>query len=81
MVLAARSADKLEELAGRLTAAGHEALAVSADVTADADRRRLIQKAVERFGGLDVLINNAGVGSFGHFAESSRSRFCGRSWR
>ena len=71
MVLAARSADKLRELADRLTAQGADALAVPADVTLDADRRRLIDTAVERFGGLDVLINNAGVGSFGHFAESS----------
>jgi len=71
VVLAARSADKLRELADRLIAQGAEALAVPADVTADADRRRLIDTAVERFGGLDVLINNAGVGSFGHFAESS----------
>jgi short-subunit dehydrogenase len=46
---------------------------VPADVTSDADRRRLIQATVERFGGLDVLINNAGVGSFGHFAESSEA--------
>jgi short-subunit dehydrogenase len=73
VVLAARSADKLRELADRLTAQGAEALAVPADVTADADRRRLIETAVERFGGLDVLINNAGVGSFGHFAESSEA--------
>src|SRR5262249_46347839 len=72
-VLAARSADKLHELAARLTAQGADALAVPADVTLDADRRRLIDAAVERFGGLDVLINNAGVGSFGHFAESSEA--------
>jgi short-subunit dehydrogenase len=73
VVLAARSGDKLQELAGRLTAQGAEALAVAADVTVEADRRRLIETAVERFGGLDVLINNAGVGSFGHFAESSEA--------
>ena len=73
LVLAARSADKLQELAGRLSAQGAEVLAVPADVTSDADRRRLIGTAVERFGGLDVLVNNAGVGSFGHFAESSEA--------
>ena len=33
----------------------------------------MFETAVERFGGLDVLINNAGVGSFGHFAESSEA--------
>jgi len=73
VVLAARSADKLQEIAQRLTAEGREAVAVPADVTVDADRRRVIETAVERFGGLDVLINNAGVGSFGHFAESTEA--------
>jgi NAD(P)-dependent dehydrogenase (short-subunit alcohol dehydrogenase family) len=56
-----------------VSAAGAEAVTVAADVTSDADRHRLIQTAVERFGGLDVLVNNAGVGSFGHFAESSEA--------
>src|SRR5262245_60296388 len=66
--LAARSADRLEALAREL---GPGAEAVVADVTVPADRQRLIDRAVERLGGLDVLINNAGVGSFGHFADSS----------
>ncbi len=73
VILAARSADKLHELAERLTAIGAEVVAVPADVTVDADRRRVIQTAVERFGGLDVLINNAGVGSFGHFIDSTEA--------
>ena len=71
LILAARSADKLEELARALTARGAEVLAVPTDVTVEEDRQRLIQAVVDRFGGLDVLINNAGVSSFGHFAESS----------
>jgi short-subunit dehydrogenase len=57
----------------RLRAGGAEALAVPADVACDADRRRLMATAVEHLGGLDILINNAGVGSFGHFAESSEA--------
>jgi short-subunit dehydrogenase len=73
LILTARSAEKLGQLAKTLAAGGAEALAVPADVTCDADRRRLIQTAVEQFGGLDILINNAGVGSFGHFAESSEA--------
>jgi short-subunit dehydrogenase len=73
LVLAARSADRLQAVADRLASQGAEVLAVPADVTSDADRRRVIQAAVDRFGGLDILINNAGVGSFGHFAESSEA--------
>ncbi len=71
LVLAARSADKLDALARELAAAGAEVLVVPADVTSDADRRRLLATAAERWDGLDALINNAGVGSFGHFAEGT----------
>src|SRR5262249_25349502 len=66
MAVAARSADKLDELPRTLAARGAEVLAVPADVTVEADRQRLLDAVVERFGGLDVLINNAGVGAFGH---------------
>jgi short-subunit dehydrogenase len=71
VALAARSADKLDELANHLTATGAKALAVPADITSDADRRHLLDAVVDHFGGLDVLVNNAGVASFGHFATSS----------
>jgi short-subunit dehydrogenase len=71
VALVARSADKLQELAGSLTALGAEALAVPADVTNEQDRQQILTTVQERFGGLDVLINNAGVGSWCHFAESS----------
>ncbi|MBI1918413.1 MAG: SDR family oxidoreductase [Planctomycetes bacterium] len=71
LALAARSRDKLEELASSLAAKGAEVLVVAADVTSDADRARLLASVVERFDGLDVLVNNAGVGSWGHFAGST----------
>ncbi|HZT80537.1 MAG TPA: SDR family NAD(P)-dependent oxidoreductase [Gemmataceae bacterium] len=71
VVLAARSADKLGELAADLTRRGLQAVAVPADVTRDADRRRLLGAAVAAFGGLDALVNNAGIASFGHFATST----------
>jgi short-subunit dehydrogenase len=71
LALVARSADKLQELAGTRSARGAEVLVVPGDVTSETDRRRVLSAVVERFGGLDVLINNAGVGSWGHFAECS----------
>jgi short-subunit dehydrogenase len=73
LVLAARGKERLEDLARSLASGGGEVLAVPADVTVPADRERLVQSAVEHFGGLDGLINNAGVGAFGHFVGSSEA--------
>jgi short-subunit dehydrogenase len=70
VVLTARSAETLDTLARQL---GDRAMAVPADVTSPDHRRRLLDTVVERLGGLDVLINNAGVGSFGHFAEGTEA--------
>src|SRR5690242_3460166 len=61
VVLAARRADRLEGLVERLEAMGGEALAVVTDVTSEADVDNLFAQAVERFGSVDVLINNAGI--------------------
>lgn len=56
VVLAARRLEKIEALATEL----EEALAVQCDVTDAADRERLVEKALERFDAVDVLVNNAG---------------------
>lgn len=68
VALAARNADALSALASELKGG---AIAVPTDVTKDADRRHLVDATVAAFGGLDLLVNNAGVGSWGHFADST----------
>lgn len=68
-----RSADKLEALARAMKDQGRDVAVVPADLAAEPDRTRLLRDVVERLGGLDVLVNNAGVGSFGHFADSSET--------
>ncbi len=73
LALAARSADKLNALTQELAARGAEVIAVPTDVASADDRRRLIDAVVQRFDGLDALINNAGVCSHGHFAESTEA--------
>lgn len=50
-----------EQAAQRLTDAGHAALGVDADVTSVSDTEQMVQKACDHFGGLDVLVNNAGI--------------------
>ena len=74
VLAAARSEALLAELAQRVRAAGGTLETVRADVTCPEDRRRLAEAAVQHFGGLDVLVNNAGVGATGHFADVSPDR-------
>jgi 3-oxoacyl-[acyl-carrier protein] reductase len=61
VVLVARSADALEEAASRCAAAGGEAEALVLDITVPDAGERMVAAASERFGGLDVLVNNAGT--------------------
>ncbi len=60
VVLGARGEEAGREAERELAAAGHQALFVPCDVTCEADMRGLIDGAVERFGRLDALVNNAG---------------------
>jgi NADP-dependent 3-hydroxy acid dehydrogenase YdfG len=61
VVLGARSEDKLKALADKITSDGGEAAYCATDVTVAEDCKRLIDTAVETFGGIDVLICNAGI--------------------
>jgi NAD(P)-dependent dehydrogenase (short-subunit alcohol dehydrogenase family) len=61
VVLAARRTERIEELARSITAAGGKALAVPCDVSREDDVDRMIAATQERFGSVDVLVNNAGV--------------------
>lgn len=67
VALAARRKDRLEELAAEL---GENALAVTTDVTDPDDCAALVARTVEQFGGLDALVNNAGLGFYGSIAEA-----------
>ena len=53
--------DEAERVARDIAAAGGKAFAVAADVTLNADVGRIAAEAEARFGGVDILINNAGI--------------------
>lgn len=61
VALVARRHERLQALAAEIAKAGGTALVVSADITDRTQAESAVQQAVERFGRLDVLVNNAGL--------------------
>jgi 2-keto-3-deoxy-L-fuconate dehydrogenase len=76
VLAAARSQALLGELAAEVKQAGGTIATVVADVTKPEDRRAMVAAAQEHFGGLDVLVNNAGIGAQGTVADN-----CIEEWR
>ncbi|MFP5423118.1 SDR family oxidoreductase [Pseudomonas sp. SG20056] len=69
VVLAARRKEKLDALVAELVAAGGQAVAYQTDVTSQDDVKALIQGAIDTFGRLDVLVNNAGLMAIAPLSE------------
>ena len=69
LTVSARRPEKLEEASGRLAADGLDVNAVAANMASEDDVRALAQAHRDRFGRLDVLVNNAGIGIGGAIAE------------
>lgn len=61
VVINARGAEQLERLAGEIRAAGGRAVAVVGDVADERTHFALVATALDRFGGLDIALNNAGL--------------------
>lgn len=61
VVLTARREDKLESLRDKITSNGGEALVVTGDVTKAKDFKKVVDQAIETFGTVNALINNAGL--------------------
>ncbi len=64
VVLAARTADRLEVLAEEIRADGGSCLVVPTDVTDQEQVEALVNRTIQTLGGIDVLVNNAGVGQW-----------------
>ena len=69
LVLAARNQQKLDAVAQQCRDSGAQALAVMTDVAQEAQCRALIDKAMQAYGRIDVLVNNAGVSAQALFSD------------
>jgi citronellol/citronellal dehydrogenase len=76
VVIAGRRPEPLEKTAAEIEAIGSRALAVPADIREDEQVRSLVDRALERFGRIDTLVNNAG----GQFAAPAEE-ITGKGWR
>lgn len=65
VILAARSVERLDRVAQEIRDLGQEALAVPTDMTSPAAVTMLVEAAMNRFGRIDVLVNNAGIAKVG----------------
>ena len=74
VVITARREDRLRELAGQIAAEGGRVEWVAGDITDPEVRAKTIQTAADCFGGLDVLVNNAGVGATALFRDADPTR-------
>ncbi len=61
LALAARSEPELEETVSAVSGLGGEAVSIRTDVTSQVGTERMVRRTVERFGRIDVLVNNAGI--------------------
>ncbi len=75
VVVGGLEADAVRQTTGEMQAAGHEALGVHVDITRQEDVDRLFAKTIERFGRLDVLVNNAGRSMRGTVLDTTPEQF------
>jgi NADP-dependent 3-hydroxy acid dehydrogenase YdfG len=71
VALVARRAGRLDDLAAQIKADGGQALARAADVTDEDDATRAVEDAVGHFGGLDILVNAAGMTQVGRVENAN----------
>lgn len=69
VVMAARSIEKMQALAPQVSPDPEKVLCVQTDVSVEDDCRRLVEQTVERYGRIDVLVNNAGISMRAMFSD------------
>ncbi len=75
VMLAARSKDRLKELAASITETGAKAAFCPCDVSNETDIQNLVENTVKEFGGIDIIVNNAGMGIYGLLENSTTAEW------
>jgi short-subunit dehydrogenase len=78
LVLVARRASRLEELVQTIRERGGTAVHLAGDVTAAAMPEQIVRTAIDAFGRIDVVVNNAGAGTFGSLLDQSDAEIEGQ---
>ncbi|NIR51789.1 SDR family NAD(P)-dependent oxidoreductase [candidate division KSB1 bacterium] len=71
LVIISRTMSDLQSLAREIGNVGRKVLPIQADLTRESEIKGVIQESVSKFGGVDVLVNNAGIGRFARVEELS----------
>ncbi len=71
VVLCGRRQEAVDDAVAAITSAGGKAIGVAADVSNSADAERIVRTAVDSFGAVDILVNSAGIQTYGTVVETS----------
>lgn len=71
VVLCGRRQEAVDDAVAAITSAGGKAIGVAADVSNSADAERIVRTAVESFGAVDILVNSAGIQTYGTVVETN----------
>ncbi|CAN5734001.1 SDR family NAD(P)-dependent oxidoreductase [soil metagenome] len=75
LVVTARRADRLDALCAEIQAAGGKAVFYAGDAAEEATAHQAVTLAIETFGRLDILINNAGAGNYKNLVDTSAADY------
>jgi 3-oxoacyl-[acyl-carrier protein] reductase len=75
LVVTARRAERLEALVADIEAMGRQAVALAGDAVDEATAIDAVALATQRFGSLDILINNAGAGNYKNLVDTSAAEY------